>query len=131
MKAISIRQPWAWLIINSHKPVENRKWATRFRGDIQIHASKGCTQAEHADAVEFARSFNPFLAAQIPDLDKLDRGGIVGLVKITGCVTNHKSKFFTGPFGFVLENPYPVPFRPMIGMLGIFNVNDQGLPEEI
>ena len=27
MKALSIRQPWAWLIVNGHKNVENRGWA--------------------------------------------------------------------------------------------------------
>lgn len=32
MKAISILQPWAWLIVNRYKPVENRGWYTFFRG---------------------------------------------------------------------------------------------------
>ena len=40
MKAISIKQPWAWLIISGYKTVENRKWYTAHRGDILIHASK-------------------------------------------------------------------------------------------
>lgn len=26
MKALSIRQPWAWLIANGHKDIENRTW---------------------------------------------------------------------------------------------------------
>ena len=43
MKALSIRQPWAWLIVNSHKHIENCDWPTKFRGRFLIHASKGVT----------------------------------------------------------------------------------------
>ena len=39
MKALSIRQPWAWLIARGVKTVENRTWATNFRGRFYIHAS--------------------------------------------------------------------------------------------
>ena len=40
MRALSIRQPWAYLIAIGAKDVENRSWLTRFRGRIYIHASK-------------------------------------------------------------------------------------------
>ena len=135
MKAISIRQPWAWLICNApperSKKIENRSWPTKARGNILIHAAKGCTQAEYDSACEFVRDFDPALAAMIPPLDKLQKGGIVGMAELKDCVTSHPSKFFCGPYGFVLARPYPLPFRPMRGMLGFFNVNEQGLPEEI
>ena len=39
MKCISIRQPWAWLIIKGVKPVENRTWSSSYRGPLLIHAS--------------------------------------------------------------------------------------------
>lgn len=29
---LSIRQPWAWLIVNGYKDIENRTWPTHFRG---------------------------------------------------------------------------------------------------
>jgi len=32
MKALSILQPWAWLVVNGHKDIENRTWGTGFRG---------------------------------------------------------------------------------------------------
>ena len=38
--ALSIRQPWAFLIADGLKKVENRTWATAFRGVILIHAAK-------------------------------------------------------------------------------------------
>src|SRR5690349_14501124 len=40
MKALSIRQPWAWLIVNGHKPVENRSWPTKYTGKLLIHAGQ-------------------------------------------------------------------------------------------
>ena len=40
MKALSIQQPWAWLIINRHKHVENRDWPTKQRGEILVHTGK-------------------------------------------------------------------------------------------
>ncbi len=40
MKVLSIRQPWASLIINGYKEYEFRSWRTKFRGQILIHASK-------------------------------------------------------------------------------------------
>jgi hypothetical protein len=38
--ALSVPQPRAWLVINGWKPVENRTWATKFRGPILIHAGQ-------------------------------------------------------------------------------------------
>jgi hypothetical protein len=32
MKVIVIRQPWAWLIVNGFKDIENRSWATGIAG---------------------------------------------------------------------------------------------------
>lgn len=40
MKAISIKQPWAWAIANGHKTIETRTWPTKYRGEILIVASK-------------------------------------------------------------------------------------------
>ena len=38
MKALTIRQPWASLIINNYKKYEFRSWKTNYRGKILIHA---------------------------------------------------------------------------------------------
>ena len=40
MKALSIRQPWAWLIVNGYKDIENRTWSTDFRGRVYVHAGR-------------------------------------------------------------------------------------------
>ena len=41
MKALTIKQPWASLIINGHKQYEIRSWKTSYRGKILIHAGTG------------------------------------------------------------------------------------------
>ena len=40
MKVLSIREPWASIIINGYKEYEFRNWKTNYRGKILIHASK-------------------------------------------------------------------------------------------
>lgn len=51
MKALSIRQPWAWAILNADKDIENRDWRTNFRGRIAVHAAKTMTRDDY-DATE-------------------------------------------------------------------------------
>ena len=53
MKAITIKQPWASLIVHGVKDIENRTWHTNFRGRVLIHSSSkgdiakyGCLQPE-------------------------------------------------------------------------------------
>ena len=52
----------------------------------------------------------------------LNTGGIVGKVEIIDCVTQYKSRWFNGPYGFVLVNAEPLPFKPYKGNLGLFDV---------
>lgn len=120
MKILSVRQPWAWLIVHGHKDIENRTWHTKVRGHIQIHASKGLTKQEYADAVAFAKQAAPRLA--IPDFDALKRGGIVGTARVVDCVSDSDSPWFVGPFGFMLADPYPLPFVECAGALGFFEL---------
>jgi hypothetical protein len=40
MKALSIRQPWAELIMRGIKDVENRSWCTEHRDTLAIHAAR-------------------------------------------------------------------------------------------
>ena len=115
--ALSIRQPWAWLIVNGFKDIENRDWRTNFRGRVLVHAGKKYGRAEKRDAyIVFA-----VFGIQIPET--LELGGIVGSVEIVDCVTQSGSPWFRdGGFGFVLERPEVLPFRPLGGKLGFFNV---------
>jgi hypothetical protein len=118
MKTLSIRQPWAWLIVNGHKDIENRSWATKFRGPVLIHAAKGMTGAEYNDAYHFALE----VGIKIPPFNDLERGGIVGQATVTGCSDNSLSPWFFGKFSFDLTETKPLPFLPYKGRLGFFDV---------
>jgi len=115
---LSIRQPWAWAILHAGKDIENRDWPTRVRGRVLVHASKGCTRDEWADAAYSIACVAKELA--VPELKALDRGGIVGSVEIVDCCTWSPSPWFVGSTGFVLRNPRPLPFTPCKGQLGFF-----------
>lgn len=122
MKVLSIRQPWAWLIVNGYKDIENRDWKypTKHRGEFLIHASKGMTKTEYKEVVLIVRSIDQ--AIEIPPFDELERGGIVGKAFLTDCVNQSSSPWFFGRLGFVLENAKPLPFAVCKGQLGFFNL---------
>lgn len=113
MKALSVKQPWAYLITHGHKDVENRTWPTKYTGRLLIHAGLSWDPR----GVERAKQ----LGVKLPDKDKIDKGGIVGWVTVTGCVTSLKSPWFVGPYGFTLADAEPLPFIPLRGKLGLFN----------
>ncbi len=121
--ALSVRQPWAWLILYGGKNVENRRWATYFRGRVWLHAGKACTRAEYEAAREFA-----WRAARVavPSLEELPRGGIVGRMRIVDCVRASASQWFVGPYGLLLRDVAPLAFAPAPsrGRLGFFRPTD-------
>lgn len=127
MIALSIRQPWAWLILNGAKDIENRDWKTNFRGRVLLHVGKVMTRSEYEDGLNHFRFYgDPHI--DLPPMDQLVRGGFVGAVDIVDCVEHSESPWFFGPFGFVLRNPTPMPFMPWKGKLGFFNVPESEWP---
>lgn len=131
---LSIRQPYAWLIVRPDlanepsraqaraagqiKDIENRTWATRYRGRLMIHAAKSYSRKEHEADVELLSD----LGIELPPYQDLQLGGIVGEVMLRDCVDASDSKWFRGPYGFVLSDAVPHAFRPMAGRLGLFGV---------
>lgn len=124
---LSIRQPWAWLIANGWKNVENRTWNTAFRGRFLIHAAAGMTRDEYDAARLFVAGWAPGLARCIPLPQALERGGIYGEATLLDVVTRHDSEWFCGPFGFVLEDARRTPFIPMKGRLGFFRATSKAV----
>lgn len=117
MKGLSIKQPWAWLIVNGFKDIENRKWATAMKGRVYIHASKVFDD----EGYQYVKKYFPTI--NMPVKAEFDMGGLVGIVEITDCVTKHNSPWFEGTFGFVLRNPQKIKFVPYKGNLKFFEVN--------
>lgn len=120
-KAISVQQPWAWAIIHGGKDVENRTWKTNYRGPLLIHAGKTFDWQEYQWIMGRKNYFS--LKKKLPQPYEFFKGGFIGAVNIIACVENFSSRWFFGPFGFVLESPIifgpPIPYP---GKLKIFTV---------
>ncbi len=120
MKALSIKQPWAWLIIHGGKDVENRTWPTKFRGEFLVHAS----QSVDADA------YHHLLKQGIksPPYVELERGKIIGSVELIDCDPLYNSYWKqSGSYGFVLRNPKPCRPVQYKGQLNFFEVPEKEL----
>jgi len=124
MLTLSIRQPWAWLIVNGYKPVENRSWATAYRGPLLIHASKQAA-FDPADMRRFRQEMRQ-TGLVIPA--NLPAGGIVGIADLVDCVTvcddpADADWHEPGQYAFILRNARPLPFLPAPGKLRLFQLD--------
>jgi hypothetical protein len=97
MKALSVKEPWASLIVFGGKNIENRTWRTNYRGPLLICASAQPKKSTSRHAI--------------------------GIVDVVDCVKQHRSKWFEGPFGWVLANARPIEPMPVKGRLGLFTVS--------
>lgn len=114
-KALSIRQPWAWLIVNGFKDIENRTWNTKHRGEFLIHA------AEAVDWDAYHKLMHK--GHQLPRIRELERGGIVGRATLVDVLEeSNGSEWWIGPRGFVLKDAQVLPFHKVRGRLLFFNV---------
>jgi hypothetical protein len=116
VKVLSIRQPWCWAIVHEGKDVENRTWYTPYRGPFLIHAAKTRGRSEQADARWIENEFGVVVPKDLPF------GGIVGQATIVDCVRKYSSPWAFGPWCFILEQAKPLPFQPVKGQLGFFDV---------
>lgn len=137
MKALSIRQPYAFTVVRGYKPVENRDWWCGHRGPLLIHAGRLPLLEDVDDVV--ARIADqagvPVEAARQTYEAHAPVGGLVGAVMMTDCADRHASPWFTGRYGFVFRDACPCAFTPWRGERGLFDVPDRvvaglGLPDD-
>lgn len=122
MKALSILQPWAWLIVTAQKDIENRSWQTKQRGRIWLHAGKKYTREDH-HGYEHIISHHYGIVLPSFEILKAETGGLVGSVEIVDCVRQHKSAWKDpDSYGFVLARPEPSQLIPYRGQLGFFEI---------
>jgi hypothetical protein len=113
-RVLTVKQPWAWAIVSGLKRVENRSWATPYRGTIYIHASR---QLDTSGMAWFAKH-----KIKLPK--DLPTGFVVGECEIVDVVAGKEGqrfgKWFFGPKGWVVKNPRRLA-RPikMKGQLGL------------
>jgi hypothetical protein len=125
MKALSLKQPWAWCVFHG-KDVENRTWRSSYRGSLLIHASKTWDQAGYEYLISHMGTGNELEIPEKGDWIAYKFGYLIGRVTMVDCVQNHKSSWFTGPWGFVFEEPIlflnPIPCK---GKQRFFEVPDK------
>jgi ASCH domain. len=136
MKAISLLQPWATLVVLGIKTIETRNWSTKYRGPILIQASKGKAGSIFADELSFKK--------YITDFNKLPFGAIIGKATITDVIRvedlamsdelinrlTMEEKAFgdysEGRYAWILEDPVqfdkPIPAR---GTLNVWEYPDE------
>jgi hypothetical protein len=105
--ALSIRQPFAELILRGEKTIEERSRPTRVRGIVYLYASMG--RYPRAEEAEWAEEFGL-------DIAGLPRGVLVGLVDLYDCQGNGEW-LFRAPERLAKpmkaeRHPQPVWFRP-------------------
>ena len=73
MKVLTIKQPWATLIMQGDKRFEFRGWQTKYRGELLIHAGKGIDK-------EAIKRLSKYLPKELP------LGKILGKVTLVDCI---------------------------------------------
>ena len=136
LRALSIRQPWAWAIACAGKTVENRSRGTRYRGLLAIHASKAVYREDLDNPlILMAVAGRGFVIDEGPS----STGAVVAVAELAGC---HLSPDFGGTCGatrplcspWAVRDQYhwlltdvrpladPVPCR---GALGLWRLPDE------
>jgi hypothetical protein len=127
--ALSIKQPWAALVVQGLKVIEVRRWPTARRGRILIHAAR--VPDKRAEAWKHVA--DPLLPlAQL-------QGGIIGAVELTECrryadlatflvdqpAHYNEASWFEPPvlYGFAFARPEILPFQKYPGWFRFFQVD--------
>ncbi len=98
MKTVSIKQPYASLVVEGIKNIENRSWKTNFRGRVLVHSSAKMVNNLRNDSC-FSHLFSEEQRAaiygtwEVKDMwaNILPFSSIIGSVEIVDCVVNHPS----------------------------------------
>lgn len=116
MKALSLKQPFAELVVSGKKKIELRNWNTKFRGEFLIHASKSPDK-------ESMKKFG---------FETLTTGAIIGKAKLIDVKEYkteeeqnrdkelHLADSSWGKYGFILENAGRIKEIPINGKLGFW-----------
>jgi hypothetical protein len=131
MKAISILQPWATLIVLGHKHFETRSWATKHRGPLLIHSGR-----RYTTAAQSLSELPPF-STHVPP-GPLPLGQLIGYCTLDACLPTEQAlpevspdehtfgDYRSGRHAWRLTNPHPFA-HPIHwqGQLGLFTIPDE------
>jgi hypothetical protein len=141
MKAITLYQPWASLVVLGEKKIETRSWSTRYTGPLAVHSSAKFPPGFYdiCDAPPFRLALARLGLAP----GRLPLGAVLGTVEMIGCVTTDRlledgldelEQAFGdyGPlrYGFPLRAARPLPRPiPCRGELWLWDVPEAVLKE--
>lgn len=141
MKALTICQPYAHLIVRGVKRVENRTWATNYRGRIYIHAGKSrAWLTSFTD--ELGNEWFKDAPGSVILVSRLAFGAVVAVANLVDCVRYkdvergacdeahpwiRAHEHASGPWCWVLESVTPIGPWPYRGAQGLFNIDDAEL----
>lgn len=139
-KALSLKHPWAMLVMAGLKTIETRSWKTHYRGTLLIHNGlKWDDRDEDPVSREFVINGCMFVidGYKGPPLP-CSPGCILGTVELKDCRPMTKEdepkagvSCVPGRFAWILEHPQvfdvPVPFK---GRLGLFDVQRNVVREQ-
>lgn len=123
MKAISIKQPWTWLIATERKAIETRTWSTQYRGDLLICSSKKPTN-DISVRKDFQTRFGAWAMMQ------LRCGVALCIAELVDCrpmvpedVPAAMCDFNEGAYSWVLAEIRKIEPFEVKGKLGLFKVD--------
>jgi hypothetical protein len=138
MKALTLHQPWASLLVLGYKPDDTRNWRSNsYRGPLAIHAGTAVT--DEAVATYENADIRAFLdAAGLPNFDALPRGCFVGYCHLVDIVPTESvqeqrtpAQLATGDYGpnrfaWLMDHPATMPEVECEGSQRLWSV-----PEEL
>jgi hypothetical protein len=126
MKALSIKQPWAQLIIMGAKDVENRSRRTSFRGRFAVHVSLKRANYEDVDIEAFPRNLRE--PVKLAWERNAFAGRVIGTVELIDCIRDSNSIWAIDDYWhWVLRDPRPYSHsRPAKGQLGLWEWTPSG-----
>jgi len=132
-RALSLKQPWAALLVTGRKTIEVRRWPTAYRGPLLIHAARVADPREEA----WAR-----VPPDLAEAARLERG-VVGAGVLVDCKRYGDAEAFAadrerhlndpawfepaGLYGLCFAELRVLPFRPAPGWVRIFKIEVDGI----
>ena len=137
MKTLSVRQPWASLLVSGLKDIENRTWAPNYKGRILIHASSTKVPKNFADRIIFDVNNeieNEQMFGNFPEYEDLEYSAIIGYVTVNGDCDDSTSVWAVPvEHQWHIEDAYifDEPIRGIKGKLNLFEtpeIDENNLP---
>ena len=133
MKALTIKPPFAYRVVEGMKDVENRFWKTSFRGRLLIH--NGRRPAEYVWQIpRLARAMGVMINGT-PDAGE-NAGCVIGSVEVHDCIPSSDCELYWADdhdgYCWLLRDPrmfwHPLPWR---GQPGLFEIPDEQVSDGI